>query len=318
MRNRRGLFLLSFLLLFACTSAPRVTEQMLLESGIAPLDEGASVYALVDVVKTRPILEGISYIPMTDKNIKQMIDKTHTAAVAVFLPSSEDTRRFQLVSWGAYPASGSSIAFGTNKDWKKMRSPKSSYWHSEKSQMSVAVTPSQAYVLAAMTKTPYDPIPHSQGIKIPDGLVEFGRGSVLSCWLSDPRSLFNQKLRQAGIPIEIPAEKLFICLFPADEQASATQPASASQPMYEAHVKITVPSAAQARAVASFITIGRAFMPPPVQQSSAASGSAQNSAAILSSVLFANPVVQEDNSLILKSSRLSVHEISLLFSMFSL
>jgi len=287
---------------FTCKSTPEVTEQTLLESGVVPLDAGAAVYVLADVPKARPILEKISYIPANDKNVKMMLDKTKTAALAVFLPSVEDSRRFHLVSWGGYP-SGSDIAFGTNKDWKKQRSAsaKSSYWHSEKSQMSVAVTPSRAYVLAAMTKIPYDPIPSSEGIKIPDGLGEFGKGSVLSCWLSEPRSILNQKLRETGIPLEIPADKLFICLFPADQQK------------YEAHVKITVPSASQARALATFITLGRAFMAPP-----GAGGSAQNSAEMLSSLLFANPVVQEDNSLSLKSQPLSADEISLLFSMFSL
>jgi hypothetical protein len=306
---------LFFFMLLSCTTAPTVTEQTLLERGIVPLDAGAAVYALADVPKARPILEGISYIPANDKNVKMMLDKTKTAAVAVFLPSPEDARRFHLVSWGGYP-SGSDIAFGTNKDWKKQRSAstKSSYWHSEKSQMSVAVTPSRAYVLAAMTKIPYDPIPLSEGIKIPDGLGEFGKGSVLSCWLSEPRSILNQKLRETGIPLEIPAEQLFICLFPADGQASASQPVSASQPMYEAHVKITVPGASQARALASFITLGRAFMAPL----SATGGSAQDSAAMLSSLLFANPVVQEGNSLLLKSPPLSADDISLLFSMFSL
>ena len=311
-----GLFLLFLFLFLSCQTAPTVTEQTLLESGVVPLNEGASAYALVDVQKARPILEKISYIPANDKNMKLMLDKTQTAAVAVYLPSAEDARRFHLVSWGGYP-SGSGIAFGTSKDWKKQRSAKSSYWHSEKSQMSVVVTPSQAYVLAAMTKTPYDPIPHPEGIKIPDGLGEFGKDAVLTCWFSDPRSILNQKLRESGIPLEIPAEQLFICLFPADGQASA------SQSVYEAHIKIYVPGASQARAVATFIALGRAFMAPPARQPIAPNegekdGAVQNGGAMLSYILFANPVVQEDNSLILKLPPLSADDISLLFSMFSL
>jgi len=309
------LFIICYLL-FACKSTPKMTELTPLESGIVPLDKGASAYVLIDVINARPILEKISYIPMTDKNIKTMIDKTRSAVLAVFTPSSEETRRYEMVSWGSYPASGSSIAFGSNKNWTKQRSASSNmvYWHSAKSQMSVAVSPSRAYVLAAMTQDPHDPVPSSEGIKIPDGFGEFGKGAVLSCWLSNPRSVFTQKLREMGIPLEIPAEQFFISLFPAVEQASASKPASRSA--YEAHIKIVVPSVSQARAVANVIAFARAFMPPA--QSDEDGESARNSAVALASILFANPVIQEGNSLLLKTPPLGVNEISLLFSMLSL
>jgi hypothetical protein len=307
-----SLFLLFFL---SCTTATKAPELMPWESGIVPLDRGASAYALIDVVNARPILEKISYIPTTDKNVKMIIDKTRSAVLAVFSPSSKETRRYQLVSWGNYPASGSSIAFGTNKDWKKQQSAslKMAYWHSDKAQMSVAVNPSRAYVLAAMTKDPHDPVPSSEGIKVPDGFGEFARGAVFSCWLSEPRSIFNQKLREMGIPLEIPAEQFFVSMFPADGQK------------YEANILIIVPSAGQARAVANVISFARAFMPSAQldDSGSAINGSAindgaQNSAAALASILFANPVVQEGSSLLLKTPPLGVNEIALLFSMFSL
>jgi len=315
--------LVLFLFLLSCKNAPKVTEQVLLESGIVPLDAGAAAYAIIDVTHARPILEGISYIPVNDKNVKLMLDKTRSAVVAVFSPTPVDDRRFQLVSWGSYPASGSSIAFGTSKDWKKQRSASLNtvYWHSEKSQMSVAVSPAQAYVLVAMTKAPHDPIASSEGIKIPEGFGEFAKGAVFSCWLSNPGPTLNQRLKEMGIPLEMPAEQLFIRVFPADEQASASQSASAKQTMYEANIKITLPSATQARTIASFLSIARAFM-PPAQPSASQDSGAQDSAAMLSSLmsalLFANPVVQEGASLLLESPPLSMRDISLLFSMFSL
>ena len=305
-----AIYLLFLFFLFSCTTATKAPELAPWESGVVPLDRGASVYALVDVVNARPILEKISYIPATDKNVKMMIDKTRSAVLAVFTPSSTETRLFQLVSWGSYPASGSSLAFGANKDWKKQKSAflDSVYWHSDKAQLSVAVTSSQAYVLVAMSKDPHDPIPLSGGIKIPDGFREFAGASVLSCWLSEPGLVMNQKLKTAGIPLEIPAEQFFVSLFPADGQTSALQPA------YEAHIKIIVPSATQARAVATFLSIGRAFMPPAGSNE----GGAQNGAAALASILFANPVVQEGSSLLIKTPPLGINEISLLFSMVSL
>jgi len=292
-------------LLISCSTPPKVAEQNPLESGIMPLDKGAAAYALVDIERARPILDGISYIPLNDKNMKQMLDRTKSAALAVFSPTANDDRRFQLVSWGSYPASGSSIAFGSNKNWEKQKSAskKYDYWHSQRSQMSVAITPSRAFVLVAMTKIPHEPVASSEGVKFPDGFAEFTKNAVFSCWLSDPGLAINQKIRQMGIPLEIPAEQLFVCLFPADSQ-------------YEAHVKITLPTATQARTIVSFLSIARAFMPPPAAQQS--DGGVRDSTAMMSYLLFSNPVVQEGASLTLKTPPLSVQDISLLFSMFSL
>jgi hypothetical protein len=303
--------ILTFLLLLSCGSGPKISYENPFESGLVPLDEGASAYVLIDVPNARPVVEGIGFIPSNDKNMKRMLDRTQSAALAVFSPSPEETRRFQLVSWGNYPASGSSIAFGTNKDWKKQRSAflNSTYWHSDKAQMSVAVSSARAYVLAAMNKAPHDPIPSTGGIKIPEGFGEFGRGAVLSFWLTDPGPVLDKKLKETGIPLQIPAEQLFASLFPLDEQ------------QYEAHVKITVANASQSKAVAAFMGIARAFMStavPPPAATPADESSGQNSAAMLSFLLFANPVVQEDNSLIIKTPPLDVNEIALLFSMFSL
>jgi hypothetical protein len=258
--------------------------------------------------KARPILEKVSYIPLNDKNMKQMLDRTKSAALAVFSPSANDDRRFQLVSWGAYPVSGSSIAFGSNKNWKKQRSPKYDYWHSEKSQMSVAITPSRAFVLVAMTKIPHEPVAAPEGIKFPDGFGEFAKNAVFSCWLSDPGLAINQKVRQMGIPLEIPAEQLFICLFPSAD-------------LYEAHVKMTLPTATQTRTIVSFLSIARAFMPPPAAQQpddGVRDSAGADTATMMSYLLFSNPVVQEGASLTLKTPPLSVQDISLLFSMFSL
>ncbi|MDR2922511.1 MAG: hypothetical protein LBU85_04100 [Treponema sp.] len=306
----------SFLLLLSCKTAPKTANLPPFESGVVPLDKGASAYILADVANAKPILEGISYIPLNDKNMKQMIDRTRNAAVAVFLPSSEETRRFQLVSWGSYP-SGSSIAFGANKEWKKQRSASLNtiYWHSDKAQISVSLTSSRAYVLAAMTKAPHDPIPSDEGIKLPDGFGEFGKDAVLSCWLSDPGPVLKQKLNEMGVPLEIPAEQLFIRLLPQDGQK------------YEANIKIIFKHFGQARILTNMLFIARRnFMASSVSQTpsvsqtekSANGASDQESAAMLSSLLYANPAVQDGNTLLLKLPPLGVDEIALLFSMFSL
>ena len=330
------LFVICYLL-FSCKSAPKAPEGTLLESGVVPLDKGAAAYALIDVARARPIMEGISYIPLNDKNIKQMLDRTQSAAVAVFSPSSKETRRFQLVSWGSYPASGASMAFGTNKAWKKQKSASLNivYWHSDKAQMSVAVGSSQAFVLVAMTKIPHDPIPSPEGIKIPDGFGGFAGDAVFSCWIPNPAPSLNQKLKGMGLPLEIPAEQLFISLFPPDGQASASQPsspaetaspaktASPAETLYEAYIKIKLPGETQARAIIALLSLARTFMPPPkmpppAEPSDSQDIVAQKSATMMVYILFANPIVQEGDSLIIKTPPLNARDISLLFSMFSL
>ena len=298
--------LLPILFLLSCTTAPKHQDQPPFESGIMPLDKGAVAYVLIDVAGSRPIIDKLSYIPMADKRMQQIIDKTQTAVMAVFMPSSEETRRFQLLSWGDYPASGSSLVFGANKEWIKLRSSLTtpSYWYSEKAQMSVVVKSKQAYVLASMIRFPRTPIPASEGIKIPNGFSEFGKNAALSCWLSEPAPILRQKLNEMGIPLEIPAEQLFISLFPQGDQK------------YEAQVKISFQHNGQARIVTNLLYIARRNYVPPVKDAN--SSSDQNNAAMMSSLLFANPVVQDGNSLFLKSPPLSVDDIALLFSAFSL
>jgi hypothetical protein len=156
-----------------------------------------------------------------------------------------------------------------------------------------------------MTKIPHDPIPSPEGIKIPDGFGEFAKDSVFSLWLSNPGPALNQRLKEMGIPLEIPAERLFIRVYPSEGQK------------YEAHIKITLPGAAQARTIVSFLTLARSFMSPETQSGEDKS-TLQNSAAMLSSLLFANSVIQEEGSLLFKLPPIGAQEISLLFSMFSL
>jgi hypothetical protein len=309
--------LLPFLFLLSCASAPKTSDQPPFESGVMPLDKGAAAYVLIDVANARPIMNGIKYFSMTDKNMIQMLDRTQNAAIGVFFPSPNETRYFQLVSWGNYPASGSSIAFGANKDWKKLRpSPtKPPYWYSEKSQMSIVVTPKQAFVLSSTTKTPRTPIPASEGIKIPEGFTAFGKDAALSCWLSDPAPILKQRLNAMGVPLELPAEQLFLSLFPLEGQpASASHLAADEEQMYEARLRIKFQFIGQARILTNLLFLARRNYVPPAKTGDPA----QDSAAMMSSLLFANPAVQTEHVIMIKSPPLSLRDISLLFSMFSL
>ena len=292
---------LIFLLLLAvsCRTAPELPPLNM--AGI-PLEPGGLAYVLVDTNTAVPILEHITVKGLDKKNFNQMIDKTNYVAAAVFPKGGE--RRLQLAAWGNYPASGAKTALGLNREWKKFRSPvaKMDYWHSSTTGASVSVNRGYALVSTSENNTVIDPY-IAEGVQAPEGFGEFVAGSAVSCWLENPGPVINQKLSEMGIPVEIPAEMLFISLFPVDGQAN--------KDLYDAHLRIRFSSAAHARGLATMISFMRNFSTPDENEDKA------TGTALLTALLFANEPVQNDNYLDIKT-RLSGREISLLFGVFSL
>jgi hypothetical protein len=278
------------------------------DAGFIPLEPGARTYMVIDVQNARPILNHLNFININDEQFQQMIDQTRFAAAAVY--QSENLRRYRLAAWGSYPASRAKMALGASKDWKKQRSPIAGddYWYSATGGLSIAITAGRAFVAAAAgnaldtppESSPYiptDPFSAAPGTAIPEGFNEFRKGAVLACWIDNPGSSINQKLMEMGIPIELPAEQLFVSLFPADEQR------------YEARLKIQVAGANQARGLAMMFALARGFLSP---------SAASDSSTILGSILFANPPEQDGNALTITNAPLSAQEVSLLFAIFSL
>ena len=313
------IFLFSF---FSCKTAPFITDEAFDETGSLPLDRGAFAYIVIDVPHARPILNNTNFVDMNDKLIKQILDKTRSAAAAVYVPwaanKTPELRRYQLAAWGKYPASGAKAALGAIKGWEKFQTDSGlDYWYSSESGLSLAVTKKKISLLAtfksasdtqsdssAVLPPPSLPppiVPFSDtGIAIPEGFSTFRQGSVISCWLEQPGSVINQRLASMGIPIEIPAEQFFINIVPAHEPENHK-----GETRYEANVKVQVPSALQARALTSIFTFARRFIP--------ASG---NGSAAVAAILFANPPVQDGKYLTITTKSLTAGEIALLFGMF--
>ncbi|MCL2763551.1 MAG: hypothetical protein FWD36_10205 [Treponema sp.] len=304
----------SFLILLSCASAPQISDVVVAETEFVPLDQGAVVYLFADVPKARPILNDLAFIDMNDKQIQQILDRTQSATAAIYVPSGEkteaeppDLRRYQLVAWGNYPASAAKMAFGSNKGWKKRRSSVSGqqYWYAEKSSLSIAILPRQIRVSAAIGNNPgtsTDPFSDISGTVIPEGFNTFRRGAILACWVDTPAPLINQQLAKTGIPLEFPAEQLFVSLFPASAQENAD-----SEYLYDAFLRVQVSSDAQARALTTLFTIARGFISPNALDANP-----------LLAILFANPFEQDGNSLTITMNGLSGREVSLLFNLFSL
>jgi len=277
----------------SCQTSPKIPDISLNEG--LPLEPGAYVYLLAEK-DALPVLSQFMFNNINNIQFQQMIDLTQFAVAAVYVTPNEETgaltSRYRLVAWGNYPASRARMALGSSKEWKKRRSQVAGadYWYSSLYGYTVAVTGGVALVATADKNgyEPPDPFSAAPGTALPEGFATFREGSVLSCWLNNPGAAINQKLGEMGIPLEIPAEQIFVSLIPADEQR------------YIAHLQIQVGGASQARGLTMVFSFARNFIPPPL------------------SMLFANPPVQDGSNLNITTAPLSVPEIALLLKLFSL
>lgn len=319
----RRLLLIAYcsLLIFpalSCKTVPQIPDAVREETEFVPLNPDALAYIFIDVKKSKPVLSGINFGGINDKQLQQILDRTQSAAASLFLP--HDVRAYQLAAWGKYPASGGKMALGASKDWKKVRSPlsKAEYWYSEKGQLSVALHSKRVFISAVRENTPEyvsrDPFPAEAGTAIPKGFNEFRREAVLSLWLNNPGSFINQKLGEIGLPLEIPAEQLFIGFFPAVKQAKPDREPPADAPQYEAVLKIQVSSETQAWALTRVLASARNLFLPRTNSDETDS----SAFTVLTSMFFANPPKQDGKNLIIKTNALNAGDISLLFGLFSL
>jgi hypothetical protein len=304
------LLLLFTLFALSCKTAPKTAGMMPNETSPIPLDSGALAYIFADTKKSQSILEYINFNGMNnDKQFQQMLDSTQFAVAAMYPPQSP--RRYQLVSWGDYPSSRAKMALGASKGWKKIRSAASGnmYWYSEQQRLSIAMSPVQAFMLALRdngsadaSDISTDPFSAAPGVTVPKGFGAFSKDAVFSCWFDNPGPLINQKIQTMGIPFEIPAERIFISLFPLDEEQQKEQ-------RYEAHLKIQVSSELQVRGLATVFNIARSFL--SLQADS-------DDIAVFASILFSKAPVLDGKSLNITTPALSGRELALLFRVFSL
>jgi hypothetical protein len=292
-------FLLVFSVLFlSCQTAPKVPDAALMETGV-PLDAGADVYILADVKKVRPIIDLLPFEELNDSQTRQMLERTDFMAAALF--PQESGRRFQLAAWGNYPSFQAGLAFTFSRQWKKRRSETGqNYWYSGANGLSISMDSKQAFVAASSNDTPYYPVTPAPGVEPPEGFSEFrknaeGISSPLACWMEDPAPLINRTLAGAGIPIQIPARKLLINLFPAAEG------------QYEATIRMQLENSIQARGIAAILSLAGNFV-------SGESGPGS----ILALILFSNPPIQNGSYIDIKTAVLSENDISGLFQMFLL
>jgi hypothetical protein len=239
---------------------------------------------------------------MNPRQSQEILNRTRSVAAALYPEGHE--RRFQAAAWGNYPGFRGNMALSAGKDWKRHRSKTGgAYYHSAGEGLSAALTASRAFVSGAGPENNTDPFTEGPGTEMPEDFAEFRRGAVLALWVDDPGPPADRFFETLGVPLRLPADRLFVSLFPYHGEGDAAETAA----RYEALIRIETPSASQARALFSLLNMARLYAP--------AMGEAGAAPAAL---FFANPPIQDGRNLSLKTAPLSGEEIALLFSLFSI
>jgi hypothetical protein len=309
-------FAVNLFLFFSCASAPKAADPLAGGAAYLPLNEGALAYMVIDVKEARPLLDGLSArLPAVfpaaagGKQSKALLDRTGSAALAVF--GADNGGYVQAAAWGRYPAGRAGIAFAFDRNWKKRKSAAGySYWYSERSRVSAALSASQAFVSmkTAGPEEPPEPAGRSPGTLIPGDFSAFGRGTALAFWLPEPRSFLDRLTGTLELPLQIPAEEIFAALRPG----GGTGGEGDTGKRYEALLRMRTPSPSQARALASLFSLARSFT------AGAPAGPAEDGGpAALAAILFANPPVQDDRYITLTTAAMDVETVILFFQLFT-
>jgi hypothetical protein len=225
-----------FLLVFqlSCKSVP--IAQFEVPPQALPLDEGASVYITANVKEASPIINLIPIDILESNEVKMLMDRTDYLCAALFPRDSRKT--IQLAAYGNYPSASVKMALGINKNWKKMKAG----WYSDAQQMSVYITPKQAFA-SIWESAPDNPV-SSSIIEFPEGFDSWS--APLSCWVNDPEKKISYFMEKINVPFQLPVKKIFAAFYTEDD-------------MFRVNLKLQLANASQARAVIGIINMLRLF-----------------------------------------------------------
>jgi hypothetical protein len=266
-----------------------------------PLDRGALAYVFTNVKEARSILDIIPVGEFRTWQAVLILDNTNTAAAALF--PKETGKRFQIAGWGNYPSIRGSVALFISRSWKRHRSDKGTYWASNSDKLSIALGSRQVHA-AFWHGIPGNPVPSLPGVEIPDEFYRFrrrtGSDAPLSCWMINPGQLLSHILNSEGIPLNLPAQRLFINLSPAAQ--------SEPEDKFEVSIRLHFEDSDQAQFAAENMAIAQ-------EQAQEAYSKANP---ILMSLFFGNPVIQHGRSIDIVSALLNMDEVALLLKLFLL
>jgi len=280
------------LLLLSCQTLPRMPEAYFSE-GILPLDSGAAVYLFADAKEAKFIINNLPIKELKNDQVRQMINRTDFIAVALF--SIVSGRRFQIAAWGNYPKSGAEMVLGANKNWNKRNAADGSvYWYSDADKLSMAVNSKQIFASVWLKDSNVIPYNAAQSVNIPEGFNDFRKAAVFSCWLENSNRIIQQMLNKTGLPVRMPVQQLFLSVNKVQSQKD----------YYEAAIRLQFENASQARGAAAILNLAGAFTSSDPELK-------------LIMLFLANPPVQKDRSLEIKTNPLSEDEIINIIQIFS-
>jgi hypothetical protein len=255
---------------------------------------------VLDVAACRPILDCLEIQGMDKSQSREILDRTRSVAAAFYPEGGE--RRFQAAAWGTYPGLRGNMALSAGKDWERGRAKNGGgYYYSVRDGLSVALSASRAFVGGAGPGNHSEPFAEAPGTEVPEGFAEFRRGAALAFWADEPGPRADHFFEALGLPLRLPADRLFVSLVPHERDGDAAA-------LYEALIRIETPAASQARALFTLINMARLYLSPAGEGGDAALGA----------VFFANPPVQDGRNLSIRTGVLDAEEIALLFRLFSI
>jgi hypothetical protein len=304
-------------LFVACASSPK-PETFYADRGdsFALMAPGADIYLNADADAARPILDRLSLGGFGSGEISQFLDMTNSITAALY---SSGPRRFLAAASGRYPSGRSGIFFSTSKDWVKAKSVSGiTYWHSDKSALSVYLNASRAYVSDA------DPFVSAPGAESPAALTDLREKAALSGWMDRPGTALNRIIAALGIPLQIPADRLVFGVYRAEtigdsggvpdpQNSTGAKSAGNDTGSYRAVLRLETQSETQAAALARIFAmaqIASAF----VDFSAMEFGTDMAS---LAGVFLFNVPEKDGSALILKTGVMNGRDIALLFNTLS-
>jgi hypothetical protein len=200
-----------------------------------------------------------------------------------------DTGRFfQITGFGSYPNYLANFALAIHRNWRYIFSGRDNYWYSSRDRLSLSISPDEAYAVG-WRRTHVNPVPEEPGAGMPEGFVAFrhrsGESAPLSLWMENKDSAINRMLNIEGITTNLPIERLFINLYPVENNT------------YKADLSLKIRSYFFSRNFTmNFSTI--------------------ESGSVLNALFFANPPVENGHNLEFESAILSEKDIASIMTVF--
>jgi hypothetical protein len=283
------------ILFVSCATGPKNisfdAEQPVNE--FADLPANGNAYLYIDVSEMRPVIDNISLGNISGSEAKDVLDRTDSGVIGMY--PEESGRRFMISSDGKYPTFWSSVSMTFSSAWKKIKSETEiKYWRSEEQNLSLALSSQKAFLSDGTL------FAAEQNVEVPENFSAIRQSAVMAGWIDKAGEKINPFLVSAGLPIQIPAERLLFAFYKAAES-------SMENPLYEGILHMEFPTVSQTRAVIAILNFA-GMMAGAIDDS-------HPMGKIFKSILL-NPPALDGNTIKLDAGIMTAEEITLLFNLF--